>query len=192
MKKLEEQIAGADDSGVKAVGILLREICRMSPQAAELVGQDLENKGMSIQECYGFLFAYAKKHKTKCCWACPVVGIDPGNEVVKVILEFYHIPAEWLATPDADRGTMRAGGEALPAGQIPGGDLGARLAEGTRAEAVALYQNSRAGRGLNESKDKPETGQNPTRAGRHGRQEKDAESQALGRAAESFDLLDLL
>ena len=34
MKKLEEQIAGADDSGVKAVGILLREICRMSPQAA--------------------------------------------------------------------------------------------------------------------------------------------------------------
>jgi len=99
MKKLEEQIAGADDSGVKAVGILLREICRMSPQAAELVGQDLENKGMSIQECYGFLFAYAKKHKTKCCWACPVVGIDPGNEVVKVILEFYHIPAEWLATP---------------------------------------------------------------------------------------------
>ena len=34
MKKLEAQIAGADDSGVKAVGILLREICRMSPQAA--------------------------------------------------------------------------------------------------------------------------------------------------------------
>lgn len=142
MKKLEAQIAGAEDPGVKAVGILLREICRMSPQAAELVGQDLENKGMSIQECYGFLFAYAKKHKTKCCWACPVVGIDPGNEVVKVILEFYHIPAEWLATPDADRGTMRAGGEALP------------------AEWLATPVHT--------------------------------ESQTFGRAAESFDLLDLL
>ena len=32
-------------------------------------------------------------------------------------------------------------------GQSPGGALGGRLAEGTRAEAVALYQNSRAGRG---------------------------------------------
>ena len=34
MKKLEAQIAGADDSGAKAVGILLREICRRAPQAA--------------------------------------------------------------------------------------------------------------------------------------------------------------
>ena len=32
-------------------------------------------------------------------------------------------------------------------GQSPGGALGGRLAEGTRPEAVALYQNSRAGRG---------------------------------------------
>lgn len=99
MKKLEAQIAGAEDPGVKAVGILLREICRMSPQAAELVGQDLENKDMSIGKCYDALRAYAKAHQSKGCWACPVIGVDPENEAVKVILEFYHIPAEWLATP---------------------------------------------------------------------------------------------
>ena len=100
MKKLEAQIAGADDPGVKAVGILLREICRMSPQAAELVGQDIENKDMDIRKCYDALRTYAGKHQSNGCWACPVIGIDSENEAVKVILDFYGVPAELLATPE--------------------------------------------------------------------------------------------
>lgn len=93
------QISEAKNEGVKAVGLLLTEICKISAQAAELIEQDLENKSMSIQKCYDALYAHAKKHQTKGCWACPVVGIDPENEAVKVILEFYHIPAEWITTP---------------------------------------------------------------------------------------------
>lgn len=100
MKKLEAQIAGAEDPGVKTVGILLSEICRISPRAAELVGQDLENKDMDIRKCYDALRMYAQAHHSKGCWACPVIGVDPENEAVKVILEFYGIPAELLATPE--------------------------------------------------------------------------------------------
>lgn len=141
MKKLEAQIAGADDPGAKAVGILLREICRMSPQAAELVEQDLENKGMSIQECYGFLFAYAKKHKTKCCWACPVIGIDPENDAVKVILDFYGIPSAWVSDNVKTPLVSAFGAASSPASAAPAG------------ENLAQQQESQAARHAPESLD---------------------------------------
>lgn len=145
MKKLEAQIAGADDPGVKAVGILLREICRMSPQAAELVGH-LENKDMSVRKCYDALRTYAKAHQSKGCWACPVIGIDPENDAVKVILDFYGIPSAWVSDNVKTPLVSAFGAASSPASAAPAG------------ENLAQQQ----------------------------------ESQAARRAAESFDLLDLL
>ena len=119
MKKLEAQIAGAEDPGVKAVGILLSEICRISPQAAELVEQDLENKDMSVRKCYAALRAYAKAHQSGGCWACPVIGVDPENEAVKVILDFYGVPAELLATPEhTESQAVRHASESLDLGVL--------------------------------------------------------------------------
>ena len=107
--KLDGQIALAKSLGEQAVGMLLREIGKKSRQAAEMIEQDLENAEMSIGRCYAALEAHARKHQQKGCWACPVIGIDPENEVVKLVLEFYHVPADWLKEKKADSGAPRQG-----------------------------------------------------------------------------------
>lgn len=84
-----EQIAGA-------ISELLREIGRVSPQAGTVIEEDLKAPEMSAAKCAEALRAHAKKNQKGGFWGCACFGVDPENEVVKFVLDFYKIPAEWL------------------------------------------------------------------------------------------------
>lgn len=96
--KLEEALerVKGKNPNAWAVGKILDEICRKSEKAWELIEQDLENKDMSFEKCFEALKKHARKHQTGGCWACPVTEVTPENEAVKVILDFYHVPEDWL------------------------------------------------------------------------------------------------
>ena len=95
MEKLENAIAHA--TGVACgIGQVLREIGRMCPQAETLIEQDLENPEMSLEKCADAMKAYAKEHQSGGAWGCAVFGVDPKKEAVRVVMDFYKIPAEWL------------------------------------------------------------------------------------------------
>ena len=97
MKRLEEQMqAAGKDPNAQAIGGMLREIGRKSPQAAELIEQDLSAPTMSLKACFDALHKYAKAHQKQGCWSCAVFDIDPENAVVKFLLDFYKIPPEWI------------------------------------------------------------------------------------------------
>lgn len=85
IKQIEEQQAGKEDTPSYFVGEQLKEIIRNNPQAAEIVGQDLKVKEMSIVECEKKIKAYADKHK-KNNFAC----VTP-QQAEKIICEFYGI-----------------------------------------------------------------------------------------------------
>ena len=56
MKRLEEQMqAAGKDPNAQAIGGILREIGRKSPQAAELIEQDLSAPTMSLKACFDAL-----------------------------------------------------------------------------------------------------------------------------------------
>ena len=96
--KLEEALerVKGKNPNAWAVGGILRELCRMSDRVCELVEQDLDNPEMDLEICFEALKEHARKHQTGGCWACPVFEITPENEAVKVILDFYHVPEDWL------------------------------------------------------------------------------------------------
>ena len=96
--KLEEALerVKGKNPNAWAVGKILEEICKNCAKARELIEQDLENKDMSFEKCFEALKKYAQEHQTGGCWACPVTEITPENEAVKVILDFYHVPEDWL------------------------------------------------------------------------------------------------
>ena len=102
MDELNKQINAAKAQYVKALGEVLREIGRMSEQARTLIEQDLANQEMSLNKCGEALYEYAKKHKSGSSWACGVFGIDPDNEVVRFLLDFYKIPHEWIKSGAAE------------------------------------------------------------------------------------------
>ena len=82
--------------GAQQIGEVILAICEKCPRAAEMVAQDLEQPNMGFDSCYKALYSFAKKHQTKGSWCCGGWDIDPKNPVIRVILDFYHIPAEWL------------------------------------------------------------------------------------------------
>ena len=98
---LEKAIRKAKGNA-RVVGKLLREICAASPRAAALIEQDLANPELSLDGCWQALKAHAKKHQSDGFWGCAVFGADPENEVVKVVLDYYKIPAEWLGGGSAE------------------------------------------------------------------------------------------
>lgn len=63
IKQIEGQQAGKENTAPYYVGEQLKDIIRNNPQAAEIVGQDLKIKEMSIVECEKKIKAYADKHK---------------------------------------------------------------------------------------------------------------------------------
>ena len=63
IKQIEEQQVGKENTAPYYVGEQLKDIIRNNPQAAEIVGQDLKVKEMSIVECEKKIKAYADKHK---------------------------------------------------------------------------------------------------------------------------------
>ena len=101
MDTLENAIREAK-GGARTVGELLREVGRLSPQAAQLIEEDLANPEMSLEKCFDALHAYARKHQSGGFWGCAVFRVDPENEAVKVILDFYKIPPEWLSSAAAE------------------------------------------------------------------------------------------
>lgn len=94
--KLDAVIAAAGNANSQAIGHVLRELCLRSERVAELIEQDMDVPELGLQQCSQALHAYAKKHQTRGCWACPIIEITPENEAVKVILDFYKIPEDWL------------------------------------------------------------------------------------------------
>lgn len=85
IKQIEEQQAGKEDTPSYFVGEQLKDIIRNNPQAAEIVGQDLKVKEMSIVECEKKIKKYADEHR-KNNFAC----VTP-QQAEKIICEFYGI-----------------------------------------------------------------------------------------------------
>lgn len=87
IKQIEGQQAGKENTAPYYVGEQLKDIIRNNPQAAEIVGQDLKIKEMSIVECEKKIKAYADKHKTG-----NFAFVSP-QAAEKIICEFYGISA---------------------------------------------------------------------------------------------------
>lgn len=87
---ITEQQKGKENTAPWIVGEQLKDICRSTPGAAELVAQDLEIEEMSIVECEKKIKAFAderhKKNKGNCAFVSPM-------EAEKIIREFYGIRA---------------------------------------------------------------------------------------------------
>ena len=87
IKQIEGQQAGKENTAPYYVGEQLKDIIRNNPQAAEIVGQDLKVKEMSIVECEKKIKKYADEHR-KNNFAC----VTP-QQAEKIICEFYGISA---------------------------------------------------------------------------------------------------
>lgn len=85
-EKIEAQQKGRENTAAWMVGEQLKDICR-DPSCAELVAQDLENKGMSIAEAEKKIKAYADKQKRTGNCVCV-----PPNVAERIIREFYGLP----------------------------------------------------------------------------------------------------
>lgn len=85
IKQIEGQQAGKENTAPYYVGEQLKAIIRNNPQAAEIVGQDLKIKEMSIVECEKKIKGYADKHKTG-----NFAFVSP-QQAEKIICEFYGI-----------------------------------------------------------------------------------------------------
>lgn len=96
------------EGAVQAVGGVALLIAEHVPGAADLIAADLENADMSLGAAYKALEDYARKHAEKYCFACPVVGFDPENEVIRCIADFYKVPLDGTA---AEPETQTLGGE---------------------------------------------------------------------------------
>lgn len=96
---IEAQQAGKENTAPWMVGEQLKDICRLDPNCAEIVAQDLENPGMSIVECEKKIKAKAdeiqKKSKKKCICI-------PPNVAEQVIREFYGLPEAQAVAPVHD------------------------------------------------------------------------------------------
>jgi len=95
LEKLTEQTAAAKD-GAKAVGELLLELCADDTYAAELVEQDLDNPGMSLDRCFEKMRNAAQKKQKGGCYYMP------PKEAEKMVREFYGIPEKRKAAPKVE------------------------------------------------------------------------------------------
>ncbi len=96
------------EGAVQAVGGVALLIAEHVPGAADIIAADLENADMGLDKAYKALEDYARKHAKKYCFACPVVGFDPENEVIRCIADFYKVPLDGTA---AEPETQTLGGE---------------------------------------------------------------------------------
>ena len=69
------------------VGEQLKDILRAQPEAADLVDQDLEQKGMGIADCEKKIAAFAKSNSQGNVGYCGPADSD------RIIREFYGLPA---------------------------------------------------------------------------------------------------
>lgn len=107
MTELEKAIAAIEsqqskmdkDSMAYCVGEQLKDILRATPQAAEIVLDDLDMKGMGVADCEKKIAEYAKAHKSGNCGCCPPTVAD------RIIRKFYGIP---IVSADLANGPDRA------------------------------------------------------------------------------------
>lgn len=71
------------------VGEQLKDILRAQPEAADLVAQDLEQKGMGLADCEKQIAAFAKSNSQGNVGYCGPADSD------RIIREFYGLPARW-------------------------------------------------------------------------------------------------
>ena len=102
MLELEKQLEAASAPHVRGIGEILLYLGQQNEQIAELIEQDLANREMSINVCGKVLYDYAEKHQKAGSWACAVLGMNPENPVIKLILDFYKIPSAWVADAAGD------------------------------------------------------------------------------------------
>lgn len=93
-KQMNGKPCGSLENGV---GGILIEICKKSIKAEELLAQDLSASKTSLTDCGKAIYKYAEKHKDGKCFGCAIFEINPENPIIKVILDFYKIPTEWLS-----------------------------------------------------------------------------------------------
>ena len=96
------------EGAVQAVGGVALLIAEHVPGAADIIAADLENADMSLGAAYKVLEDYARKHAKRYCFACPVAGVDPENEVIRCIADFYKVPLDGTASEPE---TQTLGGE---------------------------------------------------------------------------------
>ena len=95
IEAIEAQQAKVKDRSPQwMVGEQLKDMCRMEPDSAELIAQDLENEAMSIVEAEKKLKAFADGHKTG-NFSC----VTPA-ESDRILREFYGLAAAGESAPD--------------------------------------------------------------------------------------------
>lgn len=95
-EKIEAQQAGKENTGPWMVGEQLKDICRADPHCAEIVVQDLENSGMSLEACEKKIKAKADEIQKKTKQKCVCI---PPNVAEQVIREFYGLPEAGAKAP---------------------------------------------------------------------------------------------
>lgn len=88
IEKITEQQQGKEETAVYMVGEQLKDICRMNPDAAEIVLQDLELPEMTIEKAAEKIKAYADEQHKKNKGNCVCV---PPDVAENIIAEFYGI-----------------------------------------------------------------------------------------------------
>lgn len=88
-EKIEAQQAGKENTGPWMVGEQLKDICRADSHCAEIVAQDLESSGMSLEACEKKIKAKADEIQKKTKQKCVCI---PPNVAEQVIREFYGLP----------------------------------------------------------------------------------------------------
>lgn len=87
--KIDAQTKGKEHTAVWAAGEQLKEICKETPGAAEIVLQDLDVKEMSVEECEKKIKELAderhKKNKGNFAFVSP-------KEADEIIRKFYGLP----------------------------------------------------------------------------------------------------
>lgn len=97
LQKIREAVKGAEGNA-RQMGEVVLMIAQENPHAAEVIAADLDNPEMSFDKCFGALYEYAKKHQKNNSWSCGGYDIDLDNPIIKVICDFYKIPAEAFGT----------------------------------------------------------------------------------------------
>ncbi len=98
IKKIEEQQKKlTKNSHAYWVGEHLKDICKSTPEQAELILRDLDNPDMSIVKAEKKISEYARKNGNGC-------GGGPGSEVDNILREFYGLaPASGSLVVEAEK-----------------------------------------------------------------------------------------
>ena len=95
----------AAKGNARQMGEVVLMIAEADRHAAEVIAADLDNPEMSFDKCFGALYEYAKKHQKNNSWSCGGYDIDLDNPIIKVICDFYKIPAEVFGAETQTLGT---------------------------------------------------------------------------------------